>query len=118
MRTSKEFVCTAAWSFIACGLVFVTLTAEAQFGPPKVTVPVDFEPPPSEAYPSTVSAANIAVNTVPDSVLGGAGSNSLLVMIAESGPTLWTDCRHNEGDIAFNLGVSDPLDPLSYPSGD
>ncbi len=81
-------------------------TGLSQFSPPPATVP-DGEQPPG-IWPRIVSAANLDVAVAPGSVLGGSGSDNLKVQIPSSGPYVWTESRHNEGDIAMLLSAHDP----------
>ncbi|MCO5052814.1 MAG: hypothetical protein M9920_10970 [Verrucomicrobiae bacterium] len=81
-------------------------TGLSQFSPPPATVP-DGEQPPG-VWPRIVSAANLDVTVTPGSVLGGSGSDNLKVQIPSSGPYVWTESRHNEGDIAMLLSAHDP----------
>jgi hypothetical protein len=67
------------------------------------------------AYPLSVTAANVDIEVVANSILGGAGSNDLRIQFPQAGPIPWTDSRHNEGDIAFNIGPFDPQNPDSFP---
>jgi hypothetical protein len=87
--------------------VLVGFPAQAQLSPPMVTVPGGEQPP--GPWPRTVSAANIEVNTGAGSTLGGSGSDNLQVQIPNSGPYVWTESRHNEGDIAFLISPNDPV---------
>jgi hypothetical protein len=75
---------------------------------PTPTVP-GTEQPPGPFPNDTVSGANVDVNTTPGSVLGGANSDNLKVQIPNSGPYVWTESRHNEGDISFVLAPHDPV---------
>jgi hypothetical protein len=51
----------------------------------------------------------VDVNTGAGSILGGSGSDNLKVQIPNSGPYIWTESRHNEGDIALVLSPNDPV---------
>ena len=77
-------------------------------GGPAPTVPgTELSP---GAYPnSSVSGANVDINTNPGSTLGGSGSDNLKVQIPNSGPFAWTESRHNEGDIALLISPRDPV---------
>ncbi len=66
-------------------------------------------------YPSSVTAANVDALPIPGSILGGAGSDNILVQVPASGPIAWTESRHNEGDIAMLIGPFDPNDDSYYP---
>ena len=92
---------------LGAAVVLLALQAQAQFSPPVVTVPVGEQPP--GPWVRSVSAANIDVNTAAGSVLGGSGSDNLRVQIPNSGPYVWTESRHNEGDIAFVISPNDPV---------
>jgi hypothetical protein len=75
---------------------------------PTPTVPGSELPP--GAFPNqSASGANVDVNTVAGSVLGGAGQDNLWVQIPNSGPYAWTESRHNEGDIALLISPRDPV---------
>jgi hypothetical protein len=71
------------------------------------------------AYPTSVTAANINARPEPNSVLGGSGSDNLLVTIVPNNTSTqqfkWTDSRHNEGDIGLLIGPSNPSDPAYLP---
>src|SRR5262245_33353546 len=88
------------------GLLLVCSTAQSQFGPPPVTATLPELPP--GPWPYGVSGANIDVNTIPNSVLGGADSNNLKVQVPQSGPFSWSESRHNEGDLAIIISLNDP----------
>lgn len=66
-------------------------------------------------FPTTVTAANVNDAPIAGSVLNGSGSNNLLVSFPASGPIKWTEPRHNEGDLAFNIGPFNPNDPSYFP---
>jgi hypothetical protein len=66
-------------------------------------------------YPTTVTAANVNDAPIAGSVLNGSGSNNLLVSFPASGPIKWTESRHNEGDVSFNIGPGNPNDSSYYP---
>ncbi len=67
-------------------------------------------------YPvSSVSGANFNVALQPGSTLDGSGSNDLRVVLDGAGPFIWTDVRHNEGDLAPSISPYDPNDPASFP---
>jgi hypothetical protein len=87
--------------------LLASVPAIAQFSPPVLTVPGGEQPP--GPWPRTVSGANVDVNTVAGSVLGGSGSDNLRVQIPNSGPYVWTESRHNEGDIALLISPNDPV---------
>ena len=59
-------------------------------------------------YPYRLTAANVDISLAPGTILGGDGSNDMKVMFPSMGPIDWTDARHNEGDIAFNIGAAQP----------
>ena len=93
------------------GVTAIGQTGPNPYGAPTPQVPegVDsfgnaFEGP--GPFPGRLTGANVRITVEPGSVLGGAGSNNLLVEFPSMGPISWTDARHNEGDIAFNLSPS------------
>jgi len=109
----------------ALGLTLVlSLSLRAQlYTGPEVTVPdgQDSKGQPFQgpgAYPAGVTAANVDITLPGGSVLGGEGSNNLKVRFPAMGPIPWTESRHNEGDIAFNLGPLQPANPDFYPPDD
>lgn len=59
-------------------------------------------------YPYRLTAANVDISLPPGTTLGGDGSNDMKVKFPQMGPIDWTDARHNEGDIAFNIGAATP----------
>lgn len=59
-------------------------------------------------YPHRLTAANVDISLPPGTTLGGDGSNDMKVKFPSMGPIDWTDARHNEGDIAFNIGAAQP----------
>lgn len=67
-------------------------------------------------FPGKLTGAHVDITVEPGSVLGGDKSNNLLVEFPAMGPISWTDARHNEGDIAFNLSPnsSDALPPAEF----
>jgi hypothetical protein len=71
------------------------------------------------AYPISVTAANVNARPEPNSILGGSGSDNLLVTVfpdnTSSQPFKWTESRHNEGDISLLIGPSNPSDPAYLP---
>ncbi|MCA9260286.1 MAG: hypothetical protein KDA61_13840, partial [Planctomycetales bacterium] len=67
------------------------------------------------AYPTRVSAANVNAAPAVGSVIGGSGSNTMLVSIPAASPEGWTESRHNEGDIALLIAPFDPQDASYYP---
>ena len=66
-------------------------------------------------FPTSVTAANVNAAPIPGSILGGTGSDNILVQVPASGPIAWTESRHNEGDIAMLIGPLDPSDDSYYP---
>ncbi|MCD8534725.1 MAG: hypothetical protein LR011_08040, partial [Verrucomicrobia bacterium] len=59
-------------------------------------------------YPYRLTAANVDISLPVGTTLGGDGSNDMKVKFPSMGPIDWTDARHNEGDIAFNIGAATP----------
>ncbi len=85
--------------------------------PPTISDPLMQAPPGSMpgTYPEHVTGANVNIQPIAGSELGGNGSNNLKVTFPASGPIAWTESRHNEGDIALLIGPFDPNDPSYYP---
>jgi hypothetical protein len=86
--------------------------AQEEYEAPEPLV-VPGEQPPGP-WPETVSGANLTVEVIPGSVLGGAGSDNMSVGLQGFGPIKWTVSRANEGDFATVMGMND-LGPASDP---
>ena len=69
-------------------------------------------------FPESITAANVNAAPIPGSTIGGPGSNNIRVTFPASGPVAWTESRHNEGDIALQVGPFDPNDPSYFPPDD
>ncbi|MGI9457616.1 MAG: hypothetical protein ACR2NU_13715 [Aeoliella sp.] len=67
-------------------------------------------------FPTTVTSANIQIDQFTPAVLAGSGSDNLRISFPASGPIKWTESRHNEGDIALNIGPFDPNDTSYFPA--
>lgn len=101
-------------SWLACFIASVNLMASGQVAP-QVPGGLDsngnaFEAP--GVYPGRLTASLVDIRVEPGSVLGGDKSNNLSVTFPAFGPVQWTESRHNEGDIAFNVG---PFSPDAIP---
>jgi len=95
------------------GLVLSTALSASAAAPPTTTGPDNPNPP--GAFPTSVTATNVNVASLPGSVFDGAGSNDLKVSFPSAGPIKWTSSRFNEGDLALSIGPFDPNDPSYYP---
>jgi hypothetical protein len=66
-------------------------------------------------FPEIVTAANVNAAPISGSEIGGEGSDNIQVSFPAAGPIVWTESRHNEGDIALLVGPFDPADASYFP---
>ncbi len=113
----RRFNRATAGSAFAAGLAIWAGTAVAVL-PPVISDPDSRLPDPGlmpGPFPFTVTAANVNVTPLPGGTYNGADQDNLLVEIQSAGPYMWTESRHNEGDVAMLISPFDPNDPSYFP---
>lgn len=99
--------------FGGAGILLCAAITAKSAAPPTTTGPNNPNPP--GTFPSSVTAANVNVTSLPGSVFGDTGSDDLKVSFPSAGPIKWTSSRYNEGDLALSIGPFAPDDASYYP---